>query len=513
MAQQIKSGGKHKRLLTRTELVQWYSANDNSIRCRRFSLGRSVLYFKAILDPDRWFYYPQDIPATIAAYSNRHKPSKLSDYDPRVGRGTYKYIKKFVRHPRKYTRQQYVDRIVDNTKRAIYQGVCDDLEKGSGYDSRVQPFVKLEKMRTTKYKAPRMIQARDVSFNIEYGVYIKAIEDKLKHDIHFGKGNYLDIGSKIRKLAVKYRYYTEADHSCFDAHITVEQLKVTHTFYQSCFNHDVTLRNLSKKTIVNRCGSRLGIKYKIKGTRMSGDVDTSLGNSLINYGMIMDVLHRLNIKGDAIVNGDDSIIFSDAPIPINEAARLFRLHNQETKLKNSVTNIHKVEFCRTKVVVNSMGQWTLMIDPKRLFDIFGMTYKTTGDYVKYLKQVIACNVACNAANPLFGTWLKLYTNVFGKVSLKEIMDHVYSAVEKKHRSIATRNLIQEPDHGTFNTTMYQAHGNLDYIDDTINTLTNRIKKILTLGHTKITTETLKSQPLTTTIIVDHNNARFLTISH
>ena len=45
-----------------------------------------------------------------------------------------------------------------------------------------------------------MIQARHVSFNIEYGVYTKPIEDALSADKHFGKGNYLDIGKKIQKF-------------------------------------------------------------------------------------------------------------------------------------------------------------------------------------------------------------------------------------------------------------------------------------------------------------------------
>lgn len=32
---------------------------------------------------------------------------------------------------------------------------------------RVTPFTKIEKVKATKYKAPRMIQGRDITFNIE----------------------------------------------------------------------------------------------------------------------------------------------------------------------------------------------------------------------------------------------------------------------------------------------------------------------------------------------------------
>ncbi|KAJ8666906.1 hypothetical protein QAD02_008568 [Eretmocerus hayati] len=176
-----------------------------------------------------------------------------------------------------------------------------------------------------------MIQARHITFNIEYGVYIKALEDSLSKDKHFGKGNYLDIGSKIRKFLTKYSHYTEADHSSFDAHITEEQLKLTHTFYQYCFYHDRKLRALSKKTLRNSCSTRDGVKYKVNGTRMSGDVDTSLGNSLINYAIIEQVLLELGIDGDCIVNGDDSIIFTNQPIPQERAQDLFRKYNQENQ--------------------------------------------------------------------------------------------------------------------------------------------------------------------------------------
>lgn len=43
---------------------------------------------------------------------------------------------------------------------------------------------------------------------------------------------------------------------------------------------------------------------------MSGDVDTSFGNSIINYAILKEVIRILGLKGDAIVNGDDSLIFT-----------------------------------------------------------------------------------------------------------------------------------------------------------------------------------------------------------
>nr|UDL14007.1 MAG: RNA dependent RNA polymerase [Xiangshan tombus-like virus] len=493
--------GKLQRLLTRIDVVQWRSNRPSGIRCRYSRIDRRILYFPSILKPNDWYYYPQDNITTVAAFTNRHDPVILPEYDPKRIAGCYKHIKKFVRHPNKLTKQQYVDRISDSTKRALYQRALADIEQGRGYSTRVQPFTKIEKLPATKYKAPRMIQARHLSFNIEYGVYIKPLEDALSANKHFGKGNYLDIGRKVHKLQQKYRFYTEADHSNFDAHITVEQLRLTHTFYQSCYRHNPKLRNLSSKTLSNSCSTRDGVRYKARGSRMSGDVDTSLGNSLINYAIIKDVLHKLNISGEAIVNGDDSIIFTNTPIPQEKAAKLFLKYNQETKIMQSQSNIRKVEFCRTKLIMNNHGQPTMMIDPIRLNDIFGMTYKSTSDYSEHCRQVIACNIACNSSNPLYSYWKEIYEKVYGKLTTAALMSAMIKTLEKKHKMIALKNMTSSPDEGEFNPTVYEAHGNIDRIQDDKNKLIQKLSRIkaaprLSIAH-------MEQQTTAMTILVNH----------
>lgn len=351
-----------------------------------------------------------------------------------------------------------------------------------------------------------MIQARHLSFNIDYGTYIKPLEDALGKDIHFGKGNYLDIGKKIHRLSKKYRYYTEADHSTFDAHVTPEMLQLTHTFYQSCYYHDRYLGKLSKRTINNNCATRDGIKYKIRGTRMSGDVDTSLGNSLINYAILKEVMRRLHIKGDAIVNGDDSILFTDQPLT-EEFSRLLREYNMETQMKPSTTNIHTVEFCRTKLVINANGTPTMMIDPKRLFQIFGMTYKLTSDYIEFLRQVICCNIACNMANPLYFIWADIYTQVFGELAASDLRIAILKTLEKKHRNIALKNLNSPPTTPELNQSMHLAHGDMQYIQPCIKYIVTRMTLLRKI---KPNSQMLNYVPISTYILV-HHRSKTLTI--
>nr|QTJ63697.1 RNA-dependent RNA polymerase [Coleopteran tombus-related virus] len=350
-------------------------------------------------------------------------------------------------------------------KQKLYMAALQDIQSGRRVKSTVQPFPKIEKMTTKKYKAPRMIQARHMTFNIEYGKFIKPLEETLfKHHYlrhHFGKGNYDEQARRIQLLASKYKYYTEADHSTFDAHITVEHLKLTHTFYAACFKHNKELRALSSKTINNLCHSRYGDRYKVKGTRMSGDVDTSLGNSLINYAIIKEMLARLNIKGDAIVNGDDSIIFTDQPIPTEEAKEIFRTMNMETEILPSVTNIHKVDFCQARLVYRNDGSVTMMMNPQRMYSKFGMTYKLTNYdyYLQYLHELTTCLMYSHLNTPVGYAWQQLSREKinFSKSPLKKFkyLDNaLFCVMEREQKSKISDN--------SFTHSMYMAYPDLDY---------------------------------------------------
>jgi len=296
-----------------------------------------------------------------------------------------------------------------------------------------------------------MIQARHISFNIEYGCFIKPLEIHLsktsKHSLHFGKGNYDQIAARIDKLRRKYRYYTELDHDSFDAHITQQMLSLTHKFYLSCYHHNPHLRMLSKRTLVNFCKTRQGDTYTVSGTRMSGDVDTSLGNSLINYAILKELLFRLGLKGEIVVCGDDSIIFTNQPVPIEEALAILRTMNMNSKMpKESTLNIHTVDFCKTKFVIRNDGTPTMMFDPDRLYSSFGMTHKLIPPqfYPTYLYEVAYCHGLTHSNTPLGFAWLDLCeTNIHCRDMFQKpkFVDVEYlQAVERQRKAeISTRD--------------------------------------------------------------------------
>lgn len=319
----------------------------------------------------------------------------------------------------------------------------------------ITPFTKVEKVSATKYKAPRMIQARDLTFNIEYGRYVKPLELRLGKRDQFGKGNFDQIGSKIARLKKTYRYATEADHKTFDAYVTKEHLKLTHKFYQSCYMHDRELRQLSKRTLKNRCKTREGDKYTVHGTRMSGDVDTSLGNSLVNYAVIMGVLEKLGLKGEAIVNGDDSIIFTHEPIDLLAASQAFSGFGFVTEMKPSVEKLEDVEFCRCKCVINNDGRCTLLMNPRRLYDIYGMTYKQLSNYQEYLLEVLVAYAIINKNTSLGKHYSDLYQRAtFGK---KPDFNMQFKHLDKALvRNVMKQRESQADDSRTINNSMLWA---------------------------------------------------------
>nr|QTJ63683.1 RNA-dependent RNA polymerase [Dipteran tombus-related virus] len=394
-------------------------------------------YLPSLLTPDAYFYYPPSNYTTHAGYRNRHTAKILPDYDPSTIRALYKYLRKFVCHPREFSRTEYAETIGDTGKRKYYLDYANALNDGTAkVRNHVTAFTKLEKTGTNKYKAPRLIQARHVTFNIEYGRWLKALEiDLTKHHRlrhRFGKGNYDEIARRITRCAKRFRYTTEVDHTEFDSHITREHLELSHTFYKACYPTSQELPYLCNQTLRNRVRTYQGDRWEINGTRMSGDVDTSLGNSIINYALLSAMLHDTGIHDfEIIVNGDDSILFTNIPVNVQLMSRIARKYNMNSKINASTDNIHHTEFCRTKLVIKPDGQPTMMFNPKRAIDIFGMHYKHLEIDNTYLHQTSYANSVMHGNTALGNYWLALSEQYATRGKVKQKHYRTYGLLERK----------------------------------------------------------------------------------
>lgn len=282
--------------------------------------------------------------------------------------------------------------------------------------SVVSMFVKPDKypLDALRTKAPRAIQFRTPEFNLMMAHYLKDFEEK-----------FYELGPGVRSIAkgrnaqerasdilAKWEKFDDpvvymADHSAFDSSIRVEHLRACHKIYRH-FVKSKTLKKLLQCQINNKGYSKSGIKYKISGTRMSGDFDTGLGNSLVNWITLRYVFRR--VKSEIYLDGDDSLVFLERrDLPLVDVGE-FAACGFETKI-DLTDQLVEAEFCQSKLV---RADPPIMVrNPYRLFSHFCVSlkrYPAKWQWVQLMRGKIACEEACNRNVPGLGVFFRRLQN-------------------------------------------------------------------------------------------------------
>lgn len=228
-----------------------------------------------------------------------------------------------------WTYRQFVDSYKGRKKDA-YEKALVRLRTGHSSkqdDAKVEVFIKYEKTdRTSKQDpVPRVISPRNPKFNLRVGRYLKKIEEPVFKALGklFGhktvmKG--LDMECTAKKLKEKWDMFNDPvaiglDASRFDQHVSKTALKFEHSIYPLCFPTKVwknKLNNLLQCQLVNHCVGYAPdgmLNYTVEGTRMSGDMNTSLGNCVLMCMMIKAYSIHKNINLQLANNGDDCVVF------------------------------------------------------------------------------------------------------------------------------------------------------------------------------------------------------------
>jgi hypothetical protein len=270
------------------------------------------------------------------------------------------------------TRQQFVD-TYRGRKQVIYQEALESLlvSDFSLKDSYVKAFIKAEKMNITSKPdpVPRVISPRSPRYGVEAGRYIRRVEGEIYHAITdvFGdqtvmKGlNAVDAGTLMYQ---KWSSFTRTvavglDASRFDQHVSQAALTWEHAQYIKCFyneRHRAQLTLLLNMQLENRCFGTVpdgSLIYTTDGGRMSGDMNTGLGNCLIMCGMIHAYANLRGVTIKLANNGDDCVVFMEA----GDLTRFNTgLHDWFEKMgfnmvaETPVYNIEEIEFCQTRPV-------------------------------------------------------------------------------------------------------------------------------------------------------------------
>lgn len=195
-------------------------------------------------------------------------------------------------------------------------------EKLDPKDLSNKAFIKTEFY--DNWKIARLINACMDAYKAETGGFVSVIghwffafEEAIKNVPVNQRPAYI-----VEKLG-KFFKWLSSDYTSFEAHMTKDmQDMVEMTFYAHMSKNfsDTKKRTYfldlirEKQTKRQKCTSKLG-SYSINATRMSGDMTTSLGNTITNLAIINYVMECRGIKYKMIAEGDDAIIGLERSAP------------------------------------------------------------------------------------------------------------------------------------------------------------------------------------------------------
>jgi len=284
------------------------------------------------------------------------------------------------------TRQQFVD-CYRGRKRVTYQQAADSLlvKDLSQDDAMLKAFVKAEKINCTikRDPVPRVIQPRTPRYNVEVGVFLRPLEKRLYRAIdrvfdRFDNGLKTVMkgyNSRVQASIIRQKWCSfknprgvGLDAQRFDQHCSVPALEWEHSVYLDCYRcwDRILLAKLLRWQIDNNgrgyCLDGF-LKYFIKGCRMSGDINTSMGNIIIMCGLVWTYAKFKGIQIELVNNGDDCMVIMEA-----EDVERFRTGLYEwfwemgyrMKVEPTVNRIEQIEFCQMHPVCTGGENWLMV---------------------------------------------------------------------------------------------------------------------------------------------------------
>lgn len=274
-------------------------------------------------------------------------------------------------------------------------------------DSRITAFIKYERL-VDGSKDPRMIQFRGKKYGLALGRYLKQIEHhlyRLKVVEGFPVGrlvakglNNIKRASLLRKKLAQFRdpVVYSLDAKRFDAHVGRLLLQAEHALYTAAI-HNPELNRLLQMQLVNKGTTGNGIKYRCPGGRMSGDMNTALGNCILMVHMVAQAFSHIKFK-DVLDDGDDILLIVERAdehlIPLGiENMRKFGM---EVSIDNVTDVLEKVTFCQSRPVFDGVG-YKFIRNPHKSLGFGVNARKTLGSGTKAYAHYLVANGLCEMA--------------------------------------------------------------------------------------------------------------------
>ena len=348
---------KPRKMLSMSHILTGHtmSTHNNSLNNLCRGVGERVLFTNAGLSKP---IQPRKGHFVLKLNHYREQLRKIIGWQSPV---TYDEFVDYYKGPRKLTYRRAVDGLA--------------LKPVHPRDSILKTFVKAEKNNLT-LKAdyvPRVIQPRSPRYNVEVGIYLRPLEKRLYAAINelFGSPTMLSSYNAYRQAEIiknKWDEYSSPvcvglDASRFDQHVSRQALKFEHGLYNSIYNSgpfkELLSWQLSNYGFATAADGMF--TYKRNGCRMSGDMNTSMGNKLLMCLMGKSYLDSLNFKCSFVNNGDDCLLILDKKNlhGLDGLAKYFTDFGFNLVCEKPVYEFEQIEFCQTKPILCN-GIWRMV---------------------------------------------------------------------------------------------------------------------------------------------------------
>jgi hypothetical protein len=233
------------------------------------------------------------------------------------------------------------------------------------------------------------------------------------------------------------------DATAFDAHVSPAFLRWEHSIYNGLFK-DAKLAELLTWQIDNRGKSFCPdgkLKYKVKGRRFSGDMNTGLGNCLIMCAMVYSYASHRGVRINLANNGDDCVVFmesEDLERFVGGMNEWFEELGFRLTAEPPAYNFEAIEFCQMHPVLIG-DEWRMVRTPKVAFEKDTMCTLTVSDdeYLSWLSGVADCGLATASGVPVLQEfYLNLRMAAGSRVAPERLVE--YTGMKHLSRGMASK---------------------------------------------------------------------------
>lgn len=323
-------------------------------------------------------------------------------------------------------------------KRETYRQAGENLlsRSISRKDAQVTIFTKTE--RTLKNGAvARIVSPMTPEANLETGRFVKPMEHPILAAIEEVVGAPVVMkGKNASQVGACLAQHWEdmggtgdcvaigLDASRFDQHVGVQALKFEHSHYPALLTspHDKrALKRLLKWQLSTRAFGRTKegtVSYEVEGTRLSGVINTGLGNCILASEMCIAYCEGKGIRFRLANNGDDCVLFihrKDLQRFSTGLKEWFREMGFTMVVEDPVYDLEKVVFCQSQPVFDGTS-WTMVRDPRTALAKDCVSLKpwhSAKGFASWIKGVGMSGTSLAGGMPIFDSFYQSFVRAGG----------------------------------------------------------------------------------------------------